>query len=1111
VHGLAQPVFWLGLAFVVAVLVIDNICNFRAPMLAAEVCFVVAIAWPIVRSFRRLKREAWAQRQDLEWLADIARRTTNAVIFTDVERRVVWVNESFTRMSGYSLDEMFGRIPAHILRSPNTDPDALDEMFLRLSEGHAFQGELLYRAKDGRDYWVLIDMQPRRDEDGSLIGFMAVESDITEQIAMQRALVEQAERTEMALAGGELGTWDWEIKTGKLKLDARWAAMVGETVDTVGDTTEAWSSRVHPRDLPTCQSRLQDYVNRGVPYQDLQFRMRHRDGSWRWIRSSGKVVASDEDGTPIRMVGTHADVTNQVMGALRERDASQRMELALQAGQMGLWDWDLDTGEFNCDDRWAAILGELASDLLPDASTLLTRVHPVDLEDLETEIQAHAEGCRPSISVQCRLRHQDGSWRWVRIAGKSTKFSASQEGNRLVGIQMDVHEQVESQAKLVRREAVLANAVRIAGVGGWEFDPQVGVPVWSEQVRAIHEVESDFVPDLESAIAFYAPDVREQVEEYVQRALSLGEPFDFEMPFTTAKGRHRWVRSVGEPVYANGEIVRLAGAFQDITEQRAQRAALEESNRALEAAQTISRMGSWSFDATTNERVWSKHLYHLYDLPPKSGVPTTEQVLDQYIEDDAERLAEAVEIALDQGVPYALTLQRRDIRNGVRFVAVEGRARRDENGTIAGLFGTARDVTAEVEREAELREARSRAEDASRSKTEFLANMSHEIRTPMTAILGFADLLDNAELSEQQRSEHIETIKRNGEHLLAIINDILDVSKMDAGRMAVEQLEVNPHGILRDVVRLMRVQADSKRLDLILETRTAVPEAVRTDPMRLRQILVNLLGNAIKFTERGSVSVSMGYEPGSGSGRLWFEVRDTGIGMMPEQLKYAFTAFTQADASMTRRFGGTGLGLRISKRLANMLGGDIDVESTPGQGSLFTVSIKTGEVECAADMPAGPLLLDSGSTHRDPMSSGQAGVPLAGVRILLMEDGVDNLRLISTHLHRAGAEVITAGDGRQGVCWLTDDGTIDGRLKRELPVDAVITDMQMPELDGYGAVKLLRERGCELPIVALTAHSMPGDQERCLEAGCDAYAAKPVNRQELINVLLEVLAQRSNA
>jgi PAS domain S-box-containing protein len=1228
---LLGAVFWFVLAVVFVIILIDHLANLRVSMLLVEVGFFAAASLPILKMLSGLKREASTQRKDLEWLADIARRTTNAVIITDANRRVLWVNDAFTRMAGYTLEEMAGRVPGHVLFSTNTNPATIEAMFECLSNGRGFQGELLNRAKDGSDYWVQIDMQPRRDDEGTLLGFMAVESDITERktfqleqdrtmaelagffesslellcildlqgryvkvnsvwegllglsceelctrefrefvhpddlpsceqrlrtiasdgplesfrnryrgkdgtwrtlewrasvrgsliygaardvterIEMERALLEQIERTTMALDGGDLGTWDWELQTDTLKVNERWAAMVGETLDTVGDTTDAWASRVHPEDLPVCKARLWDYMNDGVPYHDVQFRMRHRDGHWRWMRASGKVVSWDDRGEPIRMVGTHADVTDLVLSEERQRVVLQRMELALQAGQMGVWDWDLDTGEFTCDERWASILGERVEDLVPDASTLFARVHPSDIEALETEIQRHTSGHQRQFAAQCRMRHLDGSWRWVRIAGRSIRPSRNHEGGRLVGIQMDVHEQVKAQAESARRETVLANTARMAGIGGWELEVPSMELHWSDQVHMIHELPPEYVPTVDLAIGFYEDDSREEITEGLRRAIECGEPFDMECRFVTAKGRRRWVRSVGEAVYEGGKVVGVAGAFQDITEHVAQRRSIEEANRELEVAQSISRMGSWRYDARTERVEWSRHLFELFELSPEGGAPTTEQILGHYIEEDSSRLAEAIDRALRDGTAYAMTLRRKEAGNGVWHVAVEGRASLEESGEVIGLFGTARDVTAEVEREAALRDAQLRAEDASRSKTEFLANMSHEIRTPMTAILGYADLLDDPTLSHGQRSEHVETIKRNGEHLLTIINDILDVSKIEAGRMLVESLEVGPAELLGEVARLMRVKADAKGLGLALERRTAIPELVVTDPTKLRQILVNLVGNAVKFTAKGNVSVTMGYEPLGPSGTLWFEVRDTGIGMTPQQLEHVFTAFTQADASTTRRFGGTGLGLRISRRLANLLGGDIRVQSVPGEGSVFTASISASAVAGAKQLPAGPMSLST-SAGVSPAPTGSEGDgSLAGTRILLMEDGLDNLRLIGTHLRRAGASVTTAEDGRQGLSLLTVDGTAEGALKGAAPFDVIVTDMQMPEIDGYAVVEMLRARGCSLPIVALTAHSMLADRARCLAVGCDAYAAKPASRQQLVDVIVEAMSVRATA
>jgi PAS domain S-box-containing protein len=1108
-------VFYLGLVFVATVLAYDVIVlHAFAPLPSAlTVLAMVALGVALTaanREIRQFESTLQAQTEELERLAAVARRTTNAVVITDAQRRITWVNDGFTRLTGYTLEEAVGQVPGRLLQCEATDPTTVNSIAAALSAGQGFRGEVLNRAKDGREYWVHVDIQPVLDPDGRVMGYMAIESDVTERLDLEQQLSEQAERTELALAGGNLGMWDWEIQTDALVVDARWAAIVGESMQTVGDDTSAWSARVHPKDLPYCLDRLQQYFEQGVPYQDVQFRIRHRDGSWRWVRASGKVVSWDPEGKPRRMVGIHFDVTDRIRRQ-RERDHdTKRMGLALSAGQMGLWEWDLDTGRFQCDERWAATLGERLTDIVPDATTLMSRLHADDLEPFEQAVQRLADGQATHLTVQCRMRHKSGEWRWMKLFGAMSSFAGHDGAGQIVGVQMDVHDEVVAEQSIARREALLASTVTMAGIGHWEFDKRSNQLFWSEQVKAIHEVDADFVPNVETGIAFYEGKDRDRIARCVERALELGESFDIECRFCTAKGKKRWVRSVGQAVYDGQEIVGVLGAFQDITEQREQREELEASNRALESAQAIARMGSWSVDDSTGEIKWSKQLFEIYDYPIEQGAPDYQTILSHYTPDAARTLDEAVRKARADGTPYALVLEKANAANGIRYVAVDGRARTDASGAVIGLHGTVRDITAEVQREAELREAHSRAEEANRSKSEFLANMSHEIRTPMTAILGYADLLADEALIAERRGEYIETIKRNGQHLLNIINDILDVSKIEAGQLLIESLQVDPEEILVAAAKLMRVQASAKGLDLRLERKTAIPGKIMTDPTRLRQILLNLLGNAIKFSEHGAITIAASFSDALPDGpSMTFEVTDTGIGMDEEQLGRIFNAFTQADASTTRRFGGTGLGLRISKHLAQALGGDITVSSQLGKGSTFTVRIAAPVAEDASQSPAGPIAFES-ETH--PARQAQIHKrPLQGQRVLLMEDGLDNLRLITAHLKRAGAEVTTVRDGSEGLKLLSADGTEDGPLIADIPFDAILSDMQMPVVDGYTAVRMLREKGCALPIVALTAHSMAEDERRCLDAGCDAYAAKPVSRQALFAVLQQAIAARAVA
>ena len=415
--------------------------------------------------------------------------------------------------------------------------------------------------------------------------------------------------------------------------------------------------------------------------------------------------------------------------------------------------------------------------------------------------------------------------------------------------------------------------------------------------------------------------------------------------------------------------------------------------------------------------------------------------------------------------------------------------RHAENGELIGFVASEVDIT-------EFRDAVQQAEAANRAKSEFLANMSHEIRTPMTAILGYSELILEQPQNPEDVEAHARTIHNNARHLLAIINDILDMSKIEVGQMKTEQIEVDPVQLIEEVASLTRPQAIDKGLEVSVHYPGEMPATIRSDPTRLRQILLNLVGNAIKFTDAGKISIETVCM--REHGKMMFRVRDTGIGMTEAQCaKIArFEAFVQADSATTRRFGGTGLGLRISSRLAEMLGGGLTLKSTPGVGSEFTVTIATGPLGdvtfrdlASAEQELRALSQARGSTV-SRLDTGPAEC-LEGARILLAEDGMDNQRLVRFHLTRAGGEVDIVDNGQLAVHHV-EAASPDRRPQ------LVLMDMQMPVLDGYDATRKLRALGYTAPIIALTAHAMSGDRDRCLEAGCDDYLTKPIDRKLLI-------------
>ncbi len=402
-------------------------------------------------------------------------------------------------------------------------------------------------------------------------------------------------------------------------------------------------------------------------------------------------------------------------------------------------------------------------------------------------------------------------------------------------------------------------------------------------------------------------------------------------------------------------------------------------------------------------------------------------------------------------------------------------------------------------RTVELEKRTEEAMAASVAKSDFLANMSHEIRTPLNAIMGYADLLRRGwGDSPEERDEMLGAVHSSGRHLMTVINDILDLAKIESGRIEPEQQWESPHSILSDIVSLMRVQFREKNLTLDYNWEDLVPATISTDGQRLRQILINLLGNAKKFTPTGGVRMIARMEGDPASAKLVVDVIDSGVGIPQDKQNQIFEPFVQADSSVTRRFGGTGLGLSISRRLARLMGGDLTVESSAGAGSDFRLSIAAGDLRKIRFEPlsaVGDVI--PGNTIR---TNGANEIPqLTGLRVLLVDDGDTNRKLISLILKRAGAELTEASDGKQA-CEIALGGTT---------FDVILLDMQMPVMDGYTAASTMRAAGLATPMLALTAHAMKEDRDKCLNAGCSDYLTKPVSAEDLLARMNAVYAEKT--
>ena len=840
----------------------------------------------------------------------------------------------------------------------NLHPDDKDRVIQKILESkntlEKWDDEYRVILPQKGEKWVRGVAQPELLEDKSVLwhGYIYDITEIKEeQIEMKRL----KEQFELAVAGTNDGIWDWDLKTNELYLSKRWKAMLGYEDHELENYLATFMKLIYKDDVPEINDYIQSYLQNKISHYSKEFRMVHKDGTIKWILAKGEALR-DEKGIPYRMAGSHSDITQrkEMEAVLKENQI--RLELAMNAGEHGFWDWNLMDNQTYFSPTYYTMLGYEDEELPMNLEAFMKLIHPEDGQNIMPIIQKSITDGK-SYEEEFRLKCKDGSYKWILGKGKTYFDEETKKPNRAVGVHIDINDRKIAEEEIKESEIRFNAAIEGTEAGIWDWDM------------------------IENSVNFSS----------------------------------QWKRMLG---YKDEEI---ENAFE-----------------------------GW------------RNLWHPDD------VEKIKQTLDDHLAGKTQR--------------YEVIHRLRHKDKNWCWIMTRGKILKDADGKPYRWIGTNIDMTKQKEAEEELKRAKEQAEVASKTKSEFLANMSHEIRTPMNSVIGFSELLLDTDLNKIQK-QYADTILTSGKGLLGIINDILDFSKIEAGKLELEIIWTDIIDLIEQAADLIKYSASKKGIELLINIDSKIPRFIMVDPVRVRQILANLLSNALKFTEKGEIELKASLiSMNDNRGHIRFSVRDTGIGISETQREKLFKAFSQADSSTTRKFGGTGLGLVISDQLAQKMGGKLEVESVQSQGSEFYFTIET-------ELKEGEKLKESG---------------ISNIRRCLVIDDSENNRTIMEHLlTKWDIECVTCDNGFESL----------KIIEKSKAFDVIVCDYHMPYIDGIETVKMICEKlkltPEKQPIILL--HSSSDDAElqiKCKELGIYFRLTKPVKQDELFNCFLNIQQNR---
>ena len=1017
------------------------------------------------------RREAERARASL---AAIVEFSDDAIHSATLDGTIVSWNRGAERLFGYSSQEMLGMNVAMLARPDRAGMVA--EHIAKIRTGCSISPfDTATQGKDGRPIDVSLSIFPVRDSAGEVVGVSSIVRDITERKRTEERLRESEERFREVFESAPAGICVVGMDGRFIQANPAFCRMLGYSAPELLATS--WMELTHPDDRAPALRKREQWSKEPAACMEDELRQIRRDGTVVWVRVRVSPMR-DSGGNPTSLVVHVDDITERKRTEDMLRESEERFRDVFENAPSGIYVAGPDGRIAQANAAMCRMLGYSREELA--AKTWLELTHPEDVEAAVERLKRMRWEPGECIEAEKRCTHRSGAVVWVRFKLSLIRGGADGQVYSVVHME-DITEGKRAEEALRSsedRRRMLARALESAG-----------------ECISITDTEDRLLYVNQAFLRTYGYEERELIGRHIGMVRSARTPTEAQhevLPATLAgawegelwnrakDGREFPISLATSAVFdEQGKRIALVGIARDISERKQAEQALRNSQEKFRQLAENMRAVVWMVPLAAGETPYVNPAYErIWGRSCESIRQNPMSWMDAVHPDDLEQARQRFAAELE-GKPGEAEFRIRTPGGQEKWIWDRAFPIRDEAGKLVRIVGISEDVTERKLRQAELIRSREAAEAANLAKSRFLANMSHEIRTPMNGVLGMIQLLLESDLnSEQQR--YADVAQTSGWALLSLIDDILDLSKIEARKMSLEKLAFRPRRIIEEVVQLLRVQADAKGLAFDWRVSPEVPSLLAGDAKRLRQVLTNLCSNAIKFTERGGVTLDAVLDGVSGgAATVRFTIADTGIGIRPGQMAALFSPFVQADASTTRKYGGTGLGLAICKQLVEMMGGKIGVTSREGDGSTFWFT-------AVFDLSAEPV------PRRLPPAAERDVCPGAsGARVLVVEDNAVNRDVALAQLRKLGYLASAVSDGAEAVDAVRGGGYC-----------LVLMDCDMPVMDGFEATRRIRGlAGPGIPIVALTADAMPADRDRCLSGGMNDYLAKPVSLDRLAEVL----------